>query len=60
MLHYCLQCLPSSLSLMMQRAAGQPQPSLPPILLSSHLQVEKACLPALRELGFDEDHIIVF
>ncbi|KAI7840931.1 hypothetical protein COHA_005362 [Chlorella ohadii] len=22
--------------------------------------VEKACLPALRELGFDEDHIIVF
>lgn len=28
--------------------------SCPPV------QVEKACLPALRELGFDENHIIVF
>ena len=35
-------------------------PSSPPLLLFWWLQIEKACLPALRELGFDEDHIIVF
>jgi len=62
-IHACSACR-TCISLMVKQEcemlANRRHPFHPWHSHHTFMQVEKACLPALRELGFDEDHIIVF
>lgn len=51
-------CLARGFSQCSGTSAHPPHQHIPPS--QPRAQVEKACLPALRELGFDEQHIFVF